>query len=125
VAAHRFQLPEDIGRIGNHGTWRGYMTCRLLMPPAIRVGLAAVVDGNQYGYHRRQPHLLRGGMDDENSGMAKSDGIDEKGHEPIMNSRRKIMVAAAVVAMFNLMLVIVFGDNGSGGNVTGCVKRSS
>ncbi len=29
-----------------------------------------------------------------------------------MNSRQKIMVAVAVVAMFNLMLVIVFGDNG-------------
>lgn len=29
-----------------------------------------------------------------------------------MNIRQKIMVAGAVVAMFNLMLLIVFGDNG-------------
>jgi hypothetical protein len=29
-----------------------------------------------------------------------------------MNLRQKIMVAGAVVAMFNLMLLIVFGDNG-------------
>jgi cell division protein FtsB len=29
-----------------------------------------------------------------------------------MSIRQKILVAAAVVAMFNLMLVIVFGDNG-------------
>jgi cell division protein FtsB len=29
-----------------------------------------------------------------------------------MSIRQKIMVAGAVVAMFNLMLVIVFGDNG-------------
>ena len=29
-----------------------------------------------------------------------------------MNLRRKIIVASAVVALFNLMLLIVFGDNG-------------
>ncbi len=29
-----------------------------------------------------------------------------------MNIRRKIIVAGAVVALFNLMLLIVFGDNG-------------
>lgn len=29
-----------------------------------------------------------------------------------MSIRQKVMVAVAVVAMFNLMLVIVFGDNG-------------
>lgn len=29
-----------------------------------------------------------------------------------MNLRQKLMVAGAVVAMFNLMLLIVFGDNG-------------
>lgn len=29
-----------------------------------------------------------------------------------MNLRQKIVVAGAVVVMFNLMLVIVFGDNG-------------
>jgi len=29
-----------------------------------------------------------------------------------MNLRRKIIVAGAIVALFNLMLLIVFGDNG-------------
>ncbi len=29
-----------------------------------------------------------------------------------MNLRRKIIVAGAVIALFNLMLLIVFGDNG-------------
>jgi cell division protein FtsB len=44
--------------------------------------------------------------------MAKGARTDEKGHETIMNLRQKLMVAGAVVAMFNLMLLIVFGDNG-------------
>ncbi len=30
-----------------------------------------------------------------------------------MNLRQKIMIAGAVVALFNFMLMIVFGDNGS------------
>ncbi len=29
-----------------------------------------------------------------------------------MNLRRKIIIAGAVIALFNLMLLIVFGDNG-------------
>jgi cell division protein FtsB len=44
--------------------------------------------------------------------VAKSDGADEKEFEPVMNLRRKIIVASAAVALFNLMLLIVFGDNG-------------
>ncbi len=44
--------------------------------------------------------------------MAKSDGVDEKEFKPVMSLRRKIIVAGAVVALFNLMLLIVFGDNG-------------
>jgi cell division protein FtsB len=44
--------------------------------------------------------------------MATSDGVDEKEFEPVMSLRRKIIVAGAVVALFNLMLLIVFGDNG-------------
>jgi cell division protein FtsB len=44
--------------------------------------------------------------------MAKCDGVDEKEFEPVMNLRRKIIVAGAVIALFNLMLLIVFGDNG-------------
>lgn len=44
--------------------------------------------------------------------MAKRVGIDQREREPVMNLRRKIIVAIAVAALFNLILLIVFGDNG-------------
>ena len=88
------------------------MTCRLLIPPESGLGRIRLLAGIGAGVIGGSAHLFRCGMDDENTGMPTRTGADKTENEPIMTIRQKILVAGAVVAMFNLILVIVFGDNG-------------
>lgn len=44
--------------------------------------------------------------------MAKNDGDVKKEPEPIVSPSQKWLLAGTAVVLFNLMLLIVFGDNG-------------
>jgi cell division protein FtsB len=51
-------------------------------------------------------------MDDENSGGEFDPGIDKKEIWQVVKLGQKIMVGTVLAIMLNLMLWIVFGDNG-------------
>lgn len=56
--------------------------------------------------------ILFRGLAAQNPGVAKNGAVINTECEPIVSKAQKIILAGAAVVLFNLMLLIVFGDNG-------------